>query len=192
MNKKFFKELFIVVLLVLVIVFILFLLFYDVLPSNEDKLVSKEYERNSKTEDVLKEISETTASEANTTADGSLLKSYSITKEDLEEYSTENSYEKGKQDPFAESSEPIIETVKTTQVEAKRNVSDATIDKEAKEDQNENQVKDEKVTKTEETKENTVVNTSSNTTVSEPTNSTKVENTQKSTTGRFFEKKNSK
>ena len=72
MNKKFFKELFIVVLLVLVIVFILFLLFYDVLPTNEDKLVSKEYERNAKTEGVLKEISETTANDANTTADGSL------------------------------------------------------------------------------------------------------------------------
>ena len=150
MSKKFFKELFIIVLLVLVIVFILYLLFYDVLPSNEDKIISKEYEKNDKTEQVLDEISQTTANDVDTSSDDSLLKSYSITKEDLSEYS-DNSYEKGKQDPFAESSEPLIETVKTTQVEAQKNTTESKNEK-TEENKVKNEVKPETNTQKEETK----------------------------------------
>lgn len=110
MNKKIVKEVFIMVLLILVILFVIGLLFYDVIPFKED-ITSVEYKPD---EAVLKAVEEIQGNTNQVTSnEDALLKSYSIDKEDLDIYANQKSYESGKQDPFAEYSEPIEEVTRT-------------------------------------------------------------------------------
>lgn len=110
MNKKIIKEVFIMILLVLVILFVIGVLFYDVIPFKED-ITSVEYKPD---ESVLKAVEEIQGNTNQVTSnEDALLKSYTIDKDDLNIYANQNAYESGKQDPFAEYSEPIEETTRT-------------------------------------------------------------------------------
>lgn len=117
MNNKILKEVIIILLLLVVILFSMGILFYDTLSSsNVDDVLSVEYKTSESVEAVLNEIQ--ASSEINEKSENadSILKSYSINQEDLMIYASENSYESGKKDPFAESSEKITEYTTTTTV----------------------------------------------------------------------------
>lgn len=178
MNSKVLKELFIIILLLMVILFVLGILFYDYIPKGNELINSPKYVAD---EDVLSTIDEIKANSGDNITEeknNSLIKSYSIDKNDLTEYASDKSYESGKKDPFAEVSEPVEETVTTQKTGATTNNS-----------QTSNPIK------TDETKENK--NQSVSNKVEAKNNTTKesekntVEKTN-STTGTFFEKKNSK
>lgn len=184
MNKKIIKEVFIMILLVLVILFVIGILFYDVIPLKED-ITSVEYKPD---EAVLKTVEEIQGNTNQVTSnEDALLKSYSIDKEDLTIYANQKSYESGKKDPFAEYSEPIEETTRTETLEGVPNNAN-----------NNNQIvleNNEEVQNTIEestTLQNNVKNEENKSTVEKKE---KVENKVKeenSTTGTFFESKNSK
>lgn len=175
MNKNLVKEVFIIALLVLVVVFTIAILFYDFIPFKEEVSQVK-YNPDAEVLQAIEEI-QGTSNFSNTSQD-SLLKSYSIDKDDLTMYANQKSYESGKQDPFAEYSQPIEQTVKTEKTEGIKNnsqnsnpiVTPNTQDEKNKIDTNtENEIKNE--IKSEEVKQ---------------------EEKNTSTTGTFFEKKNSK
>lgn len=187
MNNKIVKEALIIVLLILVILFAVGILFYDCMSADVDKVVSVEYETDSNVNEVLTEIEANSGVDVKNSNSNSLLKSYSINAEDLSIYASENSYESGKKDPFAESSETIDSFVTTT-----------TKGGTATNSQTSN-----KITKTEDEKENKTTNPPVNTVTSAGTkteskdkvvNNTVVNNVKNSssTTGTFFENKNSK
>lgn len=175
MNKKVIKEVFIIALLFMVIMFTLGILFYDCLSSDIDKINSIEYIADDNITKTINEIKSSSGVDIANEEKNSLLKSYSINRDDLNEYASKNSYESGKKDPFAESSEPIEETVTTTTTGAKINNS-----------QNANPVIS---VKDNTEKEPDVSNKNENTTV--PNNENKT-NENKTTTGTFFENKSSK
>lgn len=182
MNNKVIKEALIIVLLFLVILFTIGILFYDCMSVDVDKVVSIEYETDENVNEVLNEIEANTGIDVKNTTSNSLLKSYSITADDLTVYASEKSYESGKKDPFAESSETIEEYVTTT---LKKGTTTNP--------QTNNQVIpiEEKPEKTNENKvTSNVTNTVSRDKVENNTVSNSTKNT--STTGTFFEKQNSK
>jgi len=191
MNRKIKKEFILLILIILVVAFILGILFYDILPTDE-VIVSKEYEFGENVTATINEINAT--NEDMGIEEDSVLKSYKVTQEDLNEYTSANSYERGKKDPFAESADPVDETmVKTKTKEAERNVSHA--------NQTEEQTNKEDAVNTL-TEMNLVTNTTTevknentNSKVENKATNDKVENTtvkNETSTGRFFEKPNSK
>lgn len=112
--SKLIKEIFIILLLCMIVIFTIGLLFYDVMPHKSEKIESIEYVADKNVTEAIKQIESNTGSDATNDKDDSLLKSYSIKKEDLNEYASENYYETGKKDPFAEYSNPVEEeAVKT-------------------------------------------------------------------------------
>lgn len=179
MNKKIVKEVFIMILLILVILFVIGLLFYDLIPFKED-ITSVEYKPD---EEVLKAVEEIQGNTNQVTSnEDALLKSYSIDKEDLNIYANQKSYESGKQDPFAEYSEPIEETTRTETASGIPNNAN----------NNNSQIVFEN---SEETQSDIKQSSNSQNVVKNEENKNEVENTlneENSTTGTFFENKNSK
>lgn len=179
------KEVFIIVLLLVVIVFTIGVLFYDCIPQG-GILESKEYVADKEVTEVLNEIKETTGIDVSEDNKDSLIKSYSIGKDDLAEFATENYYESGKKDPFAEYSAPVEEEIVKTTVVTSGDVNNT---------QTQNEVPESK---------NTVANTTSNTNTVTNTVTTNVQNktenqnittkeeVKEKSTGSYFEKKNSK
>ena len=191
MNRKIKKEFILLILIILVVAFILGILFYDVLPTDET-IVSKQYEFGENVTATINEINATNSDLG--IEEDSVLKSYKVTQEDLNEYTSANSYERGKKDPFAESADPVDSTmVKTKVKEAERNVSHS--------NQTEEKTNKEDAVNTL-TQMNIVSNTTNETKVENKNNkfenkanNDKVENTtvkNETSTGRFFEKPNSK
>ena len=120
MKSKILKEVFIIILLVIVIVFTLGILFYDSISIGSKPVSSVQYEASSEVEEVLNEIQESSGTDIN--EKDSLLKSYTINKDDLNVYANENYYESGKKDPFAENSEDVeVEETTTTTSTNKNN-----------------------------------------------------------------------
>ena len=187
MNRKIKKEFILLILIILVVAFILGILFYDILPTDET-IVSKEYEFGDNVKTTLEEIY--ASGNDIDVEENSVIKSYEVTEDDLEEYSSSNSYEVGKQDPFAESAEPVDRTNVTTKTkEAQKNTSQSS-------NQSEEKGSTEDAVNTL-TQMNIVSNTTNTTneTENEKATNDKVENTtvkNEVTTGRFFEKPNSK
>lgn len=112
MKNKIVKELIIIFLLLIVIVFAIGVLFYDSISEDVDEIILTQYESSNAVNEVLKEIEENGGENLKPNTSDSLLKSYSITEEDLLKYASENYYESGKKDPFAENSETIDEHIK--------------------------------------------------------------------------------
>lgn len=108
------KEILILVLLFIVIIFILIVLLYDFIPGKKENIKSVEYVAENSVSDVLQEIKENTGVDIAEKNSDVPLKSYSIDSEDLDVYASENSYESGKSDPFAENSNPAEGTLRTT------------------------------------------------------------------------------
>lgn len=173
------KEIFIVILLFVVIIFTIGVLFYDCIPQGGVNLETKKYMADKEVTAVLNEIKETTGTDLSSNAKDSLIKSYSIGKDDLTEFATENYYESGKKDTFAEYSAPVEEEVVKTTVITSGDVNNV---------QTKNEVSESKNTVTN-TTTNTVTNTVQN--IVENQNTTKEEIKEKST-GSYFETKNSK
>ena len=200
MGSKIAKEIFIIVLLLIVVLFTIGILFYEFIPSKNENISSSKYTPTDKVVATLAEIQENGGidySKGDNT--NSLLKSYSINKSDLSGYQSENYYESGKKDPFAEYSEsvaeevikePKVNTVDNNKVKDKNTVSNT-------------------VTKKEPNTTNTVTNTTTNNTTNTSSSSSeslteylknKNKNTTKdqnktdnnSSTGIYFEKKDSK
>lgn len=120
MKSKILKEVFIIILLVIVIVFTLEILFYDSISIGSKPVSSVQYEASSEVEEVLNEIQESSGTDIN--EKDSLLKSYTINKDDLNVYANENYYESGKKDPFAENSEDVeVEETTTATITNKNN-----------------------------------------------------------------------
>ena len=114
MSNKMFKEIIIIFLLIVVIIFTMGIMFYDSITEDVDDIIQTQYATSDAVEEVLKEINEKGGNEVKQNTSDSLLKSYSITADDLTGFATDKYYEKGKKDPFAESSEKIEEHVTTT------------------------------------------------------------------------------
>ena len=114
MNNKIVKEVFIIVLLFIVIMFCLGILFYDSMSVNTKDIVSVKYQTSDSVNGVLTEIQDNSGVDVKKQTSNSILQSYSIDADDLKLYAEDNSYESGKKDPFAETSETIDERVTTT------------------------------------------------------------------------------
>ena len=109
---KIIKEIFIVLLLLIVVGFTIGILFYEFIPSENENISSVEYTQSEKVLTALSEIQDVSNTEDSKDDNtNSLLKSYSINKNDLNDYQSDNSYESGKKDPFAEYSETVAEEV---------------------------------------------------------------------------------
>lgn len=127
MNHKKLKEIFITILLAVIIMFMLIVLFYDSISSNNQKLVSIEYIQDEDVVKTLEEIHSNTETDVKSDDSSSLLKSYSISQNDLASYASESSYESGKDNPFDEytnQAEPILEpqnSEKTNTTQANKN-----------------------------------------------------------------------
>lgn len=126
--SKLIKEIFIILLLCMIVIFTIGLLFYDAMPHKSEKIESIEYVADKNVTEAIKQIESNTGSDTTNDKDDSLLKSYSIKKEDLNEYASENYYETGKKDPFAEYSNPVEgEVIKTvTNKDEDKKVENAT------------------------------------------------------------------
>lgn len=180
MNNKIVKEAFIILLLFIVIMFCLGILFYDSMSVDTDDIVSVKYETSENVNTVLTEIQNNSGVDVTKQTSNSVLQSYSIGAEDLTVYAADNSYESGKKDPFAETSESVEEVITTTTKKGTTTNSQTSNPVEIENKVVENTVKEEnKSTKVTSTVQNTVKNTVSK---------EKVE----SSVGTFFEDKNSK
>ena len=207
MSNKILREILIIALLFLVIMFTLGILFYDYIPTDGGTITSVKYVADENVEHVLNEIQTNSGIDIKSQNTDSPLKSYTIDANDLNIYASEKYYESGKKDPFAEYSEPIEETVRTTTAGITASntqisnpiITDEVIQEEAKQEEPEKlKVKEEKKEeiKIEEKKEinlsenaSSVLNKVSNKTTMITQNTT-VKN--ESTTGTFFEKEDSK
>ena len=141
---------------------------------------------------VLNEIKENTGVDIQESTDVPL-QSYSIDASDLDVYASENSYESGKSDPFAETADPVEAIFKTTttvgntvNTQSKNSVGNTTENITLSE-KIENVVDENKVTETIEEKEETKVEPSVKNNIKTETN----DSTSK-TQGVFFEKANQK
>lgn len=203
MNNKILRESLIIFLLVIVIMFTLGILFYDYIPTTKDDISSVQYVTDENVEQVLNEIQTNSGIDIKSEVTDSPLKSYTITADDLNVYATENYYESGKKDPFAEYSDPVEETVRTTTTTGTANNSQGsnpiyteepkkvedkvedknaeTVNKEIPQNKDVSSLLDELGSKTE--------NTSS---VEEDKKVDNSKNENTSTTGTFFEKEDSK
>ena len=205
MNKKLVKELFIIALLSIVVIFILGILFYDYIPIDH-KITSVKYVADENVVSTIDEIKSNSGEDITQDKNDSLLQSYTIDKDDLSGYASDNSYESGKVDPFAEDSEPVDEKVtmhkvngittnsqnanvkNTVKKETVKNIVNTVVNK----TNTTNTTNTSKTTNT--TKNETVKNTVKNETAKNTVKNEVAKNTVKneSSTGKFFEKPNSK
>lgn len=210
MSNKIFKEAIIIFLLIVVIVFTMGILFYDSITEDVDDIIQAQYATSEVTAEVLKEIKEKDGNEVKPNTSDSLLKSYSITAEDLTGFATDKYYESGKKDPFAESSEKIDEhittTVQTGTVTNSQtsnpikntntvNSSNTVTSAEGKNDTNTVKQKNENVVKNTVNTNSVNTNTIKNTVQANKTNTVNnisKDKTESSSKGTFFEDKNSK
>ena len=207
MRNKMLKELIIIFLLVLVIVFSMIILFYDSITEDVDEIIATQYTRSEDVNEVLDEIKAKGGESEKPSTSDSLLKSYSINAEDLNRYASENYYESGKKDPFAENSEKIEEhtttTVQTgtaTQSQTSNpiiNTNTVTSEKDKNSFDTNTSVTNKKDTNTIQNTVSTSTMTTTNTISKNKTNTVNTISKDKnesssSTVGTFFENKNSK
>lgn len=202
MSNKMFKEIIIIFLLIVVIIFTMRILFYDSITEDVDDIIEAQYATSDTVEEVLKEIKENGGNEVKPNTSDSLLKSYSITADDLTGFASDKYYESGKKDPFSESSEKIDEHVTTTvQTGTATNSQTSNPIKNTNTTSNSNTVTSVEVNKDTNTLKNTVntnsvtTNTVQNTVKANKTNtinSISKDKTESSSKGTFFEDKNSK
>lgn len=95
MNKKIFKELFILLLLLVVVIFIIEILFYNFITDTKVSCNSIEYVESKEVEQIIEDI-------GNITSNTVIQENYKIEENQLTEKSTEETnYETGKKDPFS-------------------------------------------------------------------------------------------
>ncbi len=202
MSNKIFKEAIIIFLLIVVIVFAMRILFYDSITEDVNDIIQTQYATSDDVEEVLNDINEKGGNEVKPNTSDSLLKSYSITAEDLTGFATDKYYESGKKDPFAESSEKIDEHITTTvQTGTATNSQTSNPIKNTNTVNNSNTVTNAGVKIETNTVKNTTdtnsvtTNTVKNTVQANKTNtvnSISKDKTESSSKGTFFEDKNSK
>lgn len=202
MNNKMLRESLIIFLLVAVIIFSLGILLYDYIPTTKEEISSVEYVTDENVEQVLNEIQTNSGIDIKSDVIDSPLKSYTITPEELNVYASEKYYESGKKDPFAEYSDPIEETVRTTVTSGNSNNSQLSNPIYTEEPKKEEIVEEKKVDK--EIPQNKDVSSLMDELVNKTTNTAEIKenkddkkednlkNQITSTSGTFFEKEDSK
>ena len=158
MNGKIFKELFIIILLFIVVVFTLGMLFFDSINVDVKKMESVAKKETTDLDKIINEI------DLNSGNNEKVNVTKSVSREDLEKYRQEHSYDTGKKNPFSGVSD------------VKENIKDENIEKEGSSKENNN---DNNIPKN--------VNDITNNVENKNTSTKKEE-----TTGRFFENKTSK
>ena len=93
------KEIIIMIFLTILIIILLIIALYEYVPNKEGISEVEAYKRTPETVNVLQEIS---TSELATQNNESIIKSYSITSYDLSEYVKHDSYNRGRENPFAD------------------------------------------------------------------------------------------
>lgn len=109
--KSILKNLILIVALAAVIVIVIAILLYDFIPTSSTVAEPNVYTADTETTKVLSEIAEESpslnSSTGGATSGGTessvVLRSYSITETDLALYAASNEYDRGKADPFADS-----------------------------------------------------------------------------------------
>jgi len=196
MEGRIVKEIFIVVLLFIVVLFVLGILLYDFIPGKKENIKSVEYVADNSVQDVLDEIKENTGVDVKEQNSDVPLKSYSIDSGDLDVYASENSYESGKSDPFAETSEPADSSFEKKITNANTSNTQSSNDTKKDEKKKEEVVNNIVVTNTatvSETKQEVKKEeTKQEAKKEEPKKEETKETKNEVTTGTFFEKKDSK
>lgn len=205
MSNKIFKEGIIIFLLIVVIVFTMGILFYDLITEDVEDIVQTQYANSKAVEEVLKDIEDKGGKEVKPNTSDSLLKSYSITADDLNGFASDNYYESGKKDPFAESSEKIDEHITTTVQTGTatnsqtsnpiKNTNTVTTNDTVKKETNTIKEKSENVVKNTVNTNSVTTNTVKNTVKENKTNTINnisKDKNESSSKGTFFEDKNSK
>lgn len=189
---KIVKEIFIILLLLIVVGFTIGILFYEFIPSENENISSVEYTQSEKVLATLSEIQDNSNVEDSTDDNkNSLLKSYSINKSDSNEGKSDNSYESGKKDPFAEYSGTVKEEViKNPSI----NITNTNTNANTNTNTSANTTKTQNTTNT--TTNTTSITSTGSSSLTEYINSkNKNKNTAKddnTSTGTYFEKANSK
>ena len=83
MKNKVLKEAIIMFLLIIVMIFTMTILFYDSMTENVEDIIGAQYATGETVEEILKDISQNGGNEQKPNSSDSLLKSYSITADDL-------------------------------------------------------------------------------------------------------------
>lgn len=205
MSNKIFKESIIIFLLIVVIVFTMGILFYDLITEDVEDIVQTQYANSKSVEEVLKDIDNKGGKEVKPNTSDSLLKSYSITADDLTGFASDKYYESGKKDPFAESSEKIDEHITTTVQTGTatnsqtsnpiKNTNTVTTNDTVKKETNTIKEKSENVVKNTVNTNSVTTNTVKNTVKENKTNTINnisKDKNESSSKGTFFEDKNSK
>ena len=205
MSNKIFKEGIIIFLLIVVIVFTMGILFYDLITEDVEDIVQTQYANSKAVEEVLKDIEDKGGKEVKPNTSDSLLKSYSITADDLTGFASDKYYESGKKDPFAESSEKIDEHITTTVQTGTatnsqtsnpiKNTNTVTTNDTVKKETNTIKEKSENVVKNTVNTNSVTTNTVKNTVKENKTNTINnisKDKNESSSKGTFFEDKNSK
>lgn len=198
MNGKFAKEIFIMVLLFIVVMFTIGILFYEFMPSNDEKLSSIEYLQSDDVRATLAEIQANTGVDNSGDSTNSLLKSYSVNKDDLSGYQSENYYESGKKDPFAEYSERVEDEVVSVNNVSKEPENTAVIEPTTKPDTSNNNsntnsaIKPTNTTVASTQEKDNQTNTIKNNNKEPQSTNTVVSTPGKPQEGTYFEKPNSK
>ncbi len=200
MEGKVAKEALIIVLLLIVVLFVLGILLYDFIPGSKENIKSVEYVAEDSVSNVLKEIEDNTGIDLQGNSSDVPLKSYSIGSEDLEEYASDNSYESGKSDPFAEESNPAEKITRAVPTETKKEQEKTTKEIETKKEEKESVVPKAEVANTTSTAKtdtkaqtNTVkAETETKAKTEDKKEETKKEDKSTSSTGKYFEKSDKK
>lgn len=116
MDKSFIKELFIIMLLLVVVIFTLAILFYDSLNVDVEKIEAVDDISSQNIDKMMEEVKV----EKNTDSNSTEKYTRRVTKEEIDEYFKENSYDTGKKNPFAETSDTKI---KNAEIDSKNSTT---------------------------------------------------------------------
>ncbi len=131
MNKKIFKELFILILLLAIVIFTIGILFYDFISFKSKEANIIVYAASNDVKNVINEIS-------NPINNKEILGTYQIGENQLNNEKKEVSYETGKKDPFSTYLSDETQIIQTTSTEA--NVNNAQLSKSEEGNAEENKV----------------------------------------------------
>ena len=178
MDKKIVKELIIIGLLLAVIIFTLSIMFYDSLNVDAKKIDSIEETSEGSVEDVINSMN------LGDSSSGGETYVRKVTQEEIDKYISENSYDKGKKNPFAKSSDVKTPEKEVESVEPKTNQASMTNTTTVANTPNTPSVENT-------TKAPSIVNEANTTNVANVSNTTNTSEKENSS-GRFFENKSSK
>ena len=179
MNSNVIKELFIIVLLFIVVIFTLGMLFFDSINVDVQKIDEVAKKETTDFDNLINEVDLNSNNE-----DVNVTKS--VSREDLEKYRQENSYNTGKKNPFSGVSD-IKEKANNENTSINNTNKDTNVQKEKTDNTKNNNVLDGKSVNKSVNNDSKNADDKSNSIINNDTDTIKED-----TTGRFFENKSSK